>query len=122
MEDLDKDIVVFNDEEGNEIELEVVDYFDYENEEYAVMIDPAAVDDDERDLFVFRIQVNGEYEEFLPADEDKMDILFVYYVERISPVVRFKYSVPFRGKIYFQRAHNIFFVVANKNVIHTLSS
>ena len=29
MEDLDKDIVVFNDEEGNEIELEVVDYFDY---------------------------------------------------------------------------------------------
>ena len=30
MEDLDKDIVVFNDEEGNEIELEVVDYFDYE--------------------------------------------------------------------------------------------
>ena len=25
MEDLDKDIVVFNDEEGNEIELEVVD-------------------------------------------------------------------------------------------------
>ena len=74
MEDLDKDIVVFNDEEGNEIELEVVDYFDYENEEYAVMIDPAAVDDDERDLFVFRIQVNGEYEEFLPADEDKMDI------------------------------------------------
>ena len=75
MEDLDKDIVVFNDEEGNEIELEVVDYFDYENEEYAVMIDPAAVDDDERDLFVFRIQVNGEYEEFLPADEDKMDIL-----------------------------------------------
>ena len=75
MEDLDKDIVVFNDEEGNEIELEVVDYFDYENEEYAVMIDLAAVDDDERDLFVFRIQVNGEYEEFLPADEDKMDIL-----------------------------------------------
>ena len=75
MEDLDKDIVVFNDEEGNEIELEVVDYFDYENEEYAVMIDPAAVDDDVRDLFVFRIQVNGDYEEFLPADEDKMDIL-----------------------------------------------
>ena len=75
MEDLDKDIVVFNDEEGNEIELEVVDYFDYENEEYAVMIDPAAVDDDERDLFVFRIRVDGEYEEFLPADEDKMDEL-----------------------------------------------
>ena len=59
----------FNDYPGNEIELEVVDYFDYENEEYAVMIDPAAVDDDERDLFVFRIQVNGEYEEFLPAGE-----------------------------------------------------
>ena len=68
--------MVFNDEEGNEIELEVVDYFDYENEEYAVMIRAL------QQLMtingicsVFRIQVNGEYEEFLPADEDKMDIL-----------------------------------------------
>lgn len=75
MEELDRDIVVFTDDEGNEVELEVVDYFDYENEEYAVMIDPAAAEDEEQDLFVFRIQVNGEYEEFLPADEDKMDVL-----------------------------------------------
>ena len=75
MEELDRDIVVFNDEEGNEIELEVVDYFDYENEEYAVMVDPAAAEDEESDLFVFRIRTEGEYEEFLPADEDKMEVL-----------------------------------------------
>jgi len=75
MEELEKDLVVFTDEEGNEVELEVVDYFDYDGDEYAVMVDPAAAEEDDQDLFVFKIEVDGEYENFVPADEDKMDAL-----------------------------------------------
>ena len=47
MEELEKDLVVFTDEEGNEVELEVVDYFDYDGDEYAVMVDPAAAEEDD---------------------------------------------------------------------------
>lgn len=75
MEELEKDLVVFTDEEGNEVELEVVDYFEYDGDEYAVMIDPAAEEEEDQDLFVFKIEVDGEYENFVPADEDKMDAL-----------------------------------------------
>ena len=75
MEELEKDLVVFTDEEGNEVELEVVDYFDYDGDEYAVMIDPATEEDEDQDRFVFKIEVDGEYENFVPADEDKMDAL-----------------------------------------------
>ena len=82
----ERDLVVFSDDEGNEFELEVVDYFEHEGQEYAVLVDPESgcscgCDDEECDeehgaeVYIMKIVVNGEYEEFLPADEDKMDEL-----------------------------------------------
>ncbi len=40
----ERDIVVFSDDDGNEFELEVIDYFDYEDQEYAVLADPLPED------------------------------------------------------------------------------
>ncbi|NLI54412.1 MAG: DUF1292 domain-containing protein [Clostridiales bacterium] len=83
-----RDLVVFSDDEGNEFELEIVDYFDHEGQEYAVLVDPESgceCEDDEcececedehgAEVYIMKIVVNGEYEEFLPADEDKMEEL-----------------------------------------------
>ena len=42
--DEERDIVVFTDEEGNDVELEVIDYFFHNGEEYAILID--ACDED----------------------------------------------------------------------------
>ena len=39
----ERDLVVFSDDEGNEFELEIVDYFDHEGQEYAVLVDPEAI-------------------------------------------------------------------------------
>lgn len=80
MED-DRDIVVFSDDDGNELELEVVDYFEHEDQEYAVLVDPDSCDcededcDCETEVYIMKVVVNGDMEEFLPADEDKMDEL-----------------------------------------------
>lgn len=75
----ERDLVVFSDDEGNEFELEVIDYFDYEGQEHAILIDPSVGDDEdesaETEVYIMKVVVNGEYEEFLPADEDKMDAL-----------------------------------------------
>ena len=81
-----RDLVVFSDDEGNEFELEIVDYFDHEGQEYAVLVDPEAgcscgcehdecEDEHGAEVYIMKIVVNGEYEEFLPADEDKMEEL-----------------------------------------------
>ena len=79
-----RDLVDFSDDEGNEFELEVVDYFDHEGQEYAVLIDPesgcscgdeSCEEEHGAEVYIMKIVVNGEYEEFLPADEDKMDEL-----------------------------------------------
>mgnify|MGYP001275791166 FL=1 len=98
-----RDLVVFSDDEGNEFELEIVDYFDYEGQEYAVLVDPESgcgcgcgceCDDDEcegehdhehgAEVYIMKIVVNGEYEEFLPADEDKMEVLSKIVEERFD--------------------------------------
>jgi uncharacterized protein YrzB (UPF0473 family) len=75
-----RDLVVFSDDEGNEFELEIVDYFDHEGQEYAVLVDSESgceCEDDEcececedehgAEVYIMKIVVNGEYEEFLPA-------------------------------------------------------
>ncbi len=93
MEEIERDIVVFQDEEGNEIELGVVDYFEYEGEQYAVMIDIGAETDDEegdeeeeytQELYIFRIEARDGEEEFIPADEDKMDALVEIVEKRLE--------------------------------------
>ena len=93
----ERDLVVFSDDEGNEFELEVVDYFDYEGQEYAVLVDPEASSEcgcgcehddckDEKgaEVYIMKIVVNGEFEEFLPADEDKMEALSKIVEERLE--------------------------------------
>lgn len=87
----ERDIVTFSDDEGNEFELEVIDYFDHEDQEYAVLVDPNAEENEDEDaeeadteVYIMKIVVNGEYEEFLPADEDKMDALSAIVEERFE--------------------------------------
>ena len=87
----ERDVVVFTDEEGNEFELDVIDYFDYEGEEYAVLTDLGAECDCgeedcdcEQDVYIMKVVTDGEYEEFLPADDDKMDVLTAIVEKRLE--------------------------------------
>ena len=61
------DLVTFSDEEGNEFQMEVWDYFEHEGQEYAILF--------ETEVYIMKVTVEGEDEIFLPADEDKMDEL-----------------------------------------------
>ena len=47
MEMEERDVVTFTDEEGNEFELDVIEYFEYEGQEYAVLMDLGEDDADE---------------------------------------------------------------------------
>ena len=79
MEENERDFVTFTDEEGNEFELDVIDYFDYQDEEYALLIDLSenadCGDGCEQEVYIMKVVVNGDTEEFVPADDDKMDAL-----------------------------------------------
>ena len=80
------DLVTFTDEEGNEITMEVLDYFFYEGQEYALLAEAEECDCEEhdchdeecdcgcgceeREAFIMKVVPVGEdEEEFVPVDE-----------------------------------------------------
>ena len=81
--DEERDYVVFTDDDGNEFELDVITYFDYKDEEYAILADCSCdceeCDDECEDdgLYIMKI-VPGQdedTEEFVPPAEEDMDEL-----------------------------------------------
>lgn len=87
MED-ERDLVTFTDEEGNEFDLEVIDYFEYEDKEYAVLVDAELPEDPEEDfeVCIMEIVVNEEedMEEFIPVSDDLLDTLFAIAEKRME--------------------------------------
>lgn len=79
--DEERDFVVFTDEDGNEFELDVVKYFFYKDNEYAILADCSCEgedeDEEEAGLYIMRIIVSedGETEEFVPPEDEDMDEL-----------------------------------------------
>ena len=74
----ERDVVVFSDDEGNEFELEVIDYFDHEDQEYAVLMDTEDCDcedeecEHETEVYIMKVVVNGEMEELIKIVEDRI--------------------------------------------------
>ena len=87
MED-ERDLVTFTDEEGNEFDLEVIDYFEHEGKEYAVLVDAELPEEPEEDfeVCIMEIIVNEEedIEEFVPVADDKLDELFAIAEKRME--------------------------------------
>ena len=70
------DIVVFEDDAGNEIQLEVIDYLHYEGKEYALLAvvpEEDADEDEQRDAFIMEVvPLDDEMEEFLPVEDEAL--------------------------------------------------
>ena len=73
--DEEKDLVVFEDDAGNELTMEVLDYLCYEGKEYALLTeyveDADEGEEDEIDVLIMEVKpVGDDQEEFLPVDDD----------------------------------------------------
>ncbi|MBE5773102.1 MAG: DUF1292 domain-containing protein [Clostridiales bacterium] len=72
------DIVVFEDDAGNEIKMEVIDYLHYEGKEYALLAvipEEELGEGEQRDAFIMEVvPVPGddEMEEFLPVEDEAL--------------------------------------------------
>ena len=87
--DQNQDVVVFVDEAGDEKTMEVLDYFFYEGNEYAVLTEYIEQGDadhvhgedcdhehEEQDAYIMKVVPVGEdQEEFVPVEDDLMDKL-----------------------------------------------
>ena len=77
----ERDILVLVDEDGEEIEMEVLDYFYYEDQVYALLTsyeeDCQCQDGDcgEKELYILKVVLDGDMEEFQLVEEDMMETL-----------------------------------------------
>ena len=97
MEQQEQDLVVIMDDDGNELTMEVVDYFFYEGQEYAVLVEAEEEesehdcsqcecgcehgDDDEaqQEAYIMRVvPVGDDQEEFIPVEEDMLEKLIEF--------------------------------------------
>ena len=74
--DEERDLVVFEDDAGNELTMEVLDYLAYEGKEYALLTEYVE-DEDEGDedepveVFIMEVRpVGDDQEEFVEVDEE----------------------------------------------------
>ena len=76
--DEERDLVVFEDDAGNELTMEVLDYLYYEGKEYALLTeyvedesDDNGDEDEAIEVFIMQVVPVGEdQEEFIPVDDD----------------------------------------------------
>ena len=74
--DEERDLVVFEDDAGNELTMEVLDYLSYEGREYALLTEYVEEDEDDDgeepiEVFIMEVVPVGEdQEEFVPVDDD----------------------------------------------------
>ena len=81
-EQLDDNIVVLNDEEGNEVQFEFLDLIDYEGEEYVILLPVAETEDAEADEVVILKTEKV-------ADEDVLNAVFEIFKEKFKDEFNF---------------------------------
>ena len=91
--DEERDLVVFEDDAGNELTMEVLDYLCYEGKEYALLTEYIE-DDDEDDedegieVMIMEVKpVGDDQEEFLPIEDDLAEkIMAIFEAEDIDEI------------------------------------
>ena len=78
--DEERDLVVFEDDAGNELTMEVLDYLSYEGKEYAMLTEATeeeeADEDEPLEVIIMEVRpVGDDQEEFVPVDEALAEVL-----------------------------------------------
>ena len=78
-------IIVLNDEEGNEVEFEFLDLIEYEGEEYVVLL-PAEETDDAGEVVILQVEdIDTDEESYISVeDEDTLNKVFEIFKEKFK--------------------------------------
>ena len=78
-------IIVLNDEEGNEVQFEFLDLIDYEGEEYVVLL-PAEETEDAGEVVILQVEdTDSDEESYISVeDEDVLNKVFEIFKEKFK--------------------------------------
>ena len=78
-------IIVLNDEEGNEVQFEFLDLIDYEGEEYVVLL-PAEETEDAGEVVILQVEdTDSDEESYISVeDEDVLNKVFEIFKDKFK--------------------------------------
>lgn len=81
----ERDIMTLQDEDGNDLEVELLDTLDYKNQTYYAFIPVEMNLDESYELIIMKLELDGE-EEVLTTldDEDEYDEMYQIFNERLE--------------------------------------
>jgi len=91
-EELDN-IIVLNDEEGNEVEFEFLDLIEFEGEEYVVLLPIEVEEDEEGEVVILKVEdtESDEEESYVSVDdEDVLNKVFAIFKEKFKEEFNFE--------------------------------
>ncbi len=85
--EMENNILTFQDEEGNDVELEIIDAFEISQTQYVALVpveEPA--EEQEEEVFLMRIEEDENGEDILiqVTDEDELEAAFETFKERMA--------------------------------------
>ena len=90
MEELDN-IIVLNDEDGNEVQFEFLDLIEYEEEEYVVLLPMEESEDDAGEVVILKVEdTEAEEESYVSVDdEETLNTVFEMFKEKFKDEFNF---------------------------------
>jgi uncharacterized protein YrzB (UPF0473 family) len=93
-EELDENIIVLNDDEGNEVKFEFLDLIKYEEEDYVVLLPvPDDEDSDDNEVVILKLEsTESEDEESYISvdDEETLSAVFEIFKEKFKDEFNFE--------------------------------
>lgn len=90
-EELDN-IIVLNDEEGNEVQFEFLDLIEYEDEEYVILLPIEETEEDAGEVVILKVEdTDSEDEESYVSvdDQDTLNTVFEMFKEKFKDEFNF---------------------------------
>ena len=78
MEGLDEEldnIIILNDEEGNELQFEIIDLIQIDGEEYVVLLPTAGEEDEEGEVVILKVEYTDSEDEESYVSVDDQEVL-----------------------------------------------
>ena len=90
MEELDN-IIVLNDEDGNEVQFEFLDLIEYDEEEYVVLLPMEESEDDAGEVVILKVEdTEAEEESYVSVDdEETLNTVFEMFKEKFKDEFNF---------------------------------
>ena len=92
-ENLDENIIILNDDEGNEVKFEFLDLIKYEEEDYVVLLPVPEGDDEDNEVVILKLEeTDSEDEESYVSvdDEETLSAVFDIFKEKFKDEFNFE--------------------------------